>query len=199
MTFQTVILSHSELRSLVTKAARGGGLEWGLAEEAGWAAEWLARHSLPAADWATLWLAAATQGGADPVSFGVALVDQMAVHQMTTGASPDWPKALPQDLPAPGFVLPFLHRLAAFHGPMEVISPGGRVAMVGQDGLPSFGPAWGGRCLDWAVQPAAAAQLTRPEVSASVIECLEGLALRTTVPPSDTSRQDAGSATSDND
>ena len=61
MTDRMIDLAHSELRALVTKAARGAGLAWGLAEEAGWAADWLARRSLPAGDWAAIWLATCSE------------------------------------------------------------------------------------------------------------------------------------------
>lgn len=44
-----VHLSISEVGSVCTRAARGAGLSWGLAEECGDAAIWLARHGL---DWA---------------------------------------------------------------------------------------------------------------------------------------------------
>ena len=42
--------SIGEIRSLVFKAYRGIGRPWGLAEEAGFAAGWLARRGLPAAE-----------------------------------------------------------------------------------------------------------------------------------------------------
>ena len=39
--------SISEIGALATKAARGSGLDWGLAEEAGYAVKWLQRRQLP--------------------------------------------------------------------------------------------------------------------------------------------------------
>jgi hypothetical protein len=42
-----VILSFNEIETTVLKAARGAGYVWGLAEEAGAAARWLAQHDLP--------------------------------------------------------------------------------------------------------------------------------------------------------
>lgn len=44
-----VNLSGGETESLARKAARGAGLPWGLAEEAGMAARWLAERGLPGA------------------------------------------------------------------------------------------------------------------------------------------------------
>jgi len=45
-------MTHSlnEIEGLSTKAVRGAGVPWGLAEEAGKAARWLAAHGQPAAD-----------------------------------------------------------------------------------------------------------------------------------------------------
>ena len=37
-------LSRNEVASLCMKAARGAGMSWGLAEEAGFAAAWLVQH-----------------------------------------------------------------------------------------------------------------------------------------------------------
>jgi hypothetical protein len=42
-----VILSLNEIESTILKAARGAGMEWGLAEEASQAARWLARRGIP--------------------------------------------------------------------------------------------------------------------------------------------------------
>ena len=39
--------SIGEIGALATKAARGNGLDWGLAEEAGYAVKWLQRRQLP--------------------------------------------------------------------------------------------------------------------------------------------------------
>jgi hypothetical protein len=45
-----MILSFGELESLSFKAARGAGLDWGLAEEAAKAVRWLAERGLPGAE-----------------------------------------------------------------------------------------------------------------------------------------------------
>ena len=42
--------SLGEISALCTKATRGVGHPWGVAEEAGWAMRWLAQHSLPGAE-----------------------------------------------------------------------------------------------------------------------------------------------------
>ncbi|NEY91333.1 DUF3726 domain-containing protein [Tabrizicola oligotrophica] len=195
----TVTLSLSELRSLVTKAARGAGLSWGLAEEAGWAAEWLARRGLPAADWAALWLADRLAGGPDPISAGVALADRLAGGPVPDGAP------LPDGLAAPGYLLPFLHRITPEAACMRLTSAQGEVAEVGAEGRVSFGPGWQARTAGWrlSLHPGTLAQAAgfaaRLALSRSVLDGLEALALQTTVPPSASSRRDAGAAMLDND
>ena len=201
MTADAIDMAHSELRTLVAKAARGAGLHWGLAEEAGWAAEWLARRGMPAADWATVWLDAVLAGRPDPLQAGVMLADRLA-----SGDALPASVALPGDVPTPGYLLPFLHRIALGHGAIEVVAKGTFAALVAPDGAVALGPAWGERAEGWHLRVAASRPLppapqmaARVRVSPSVVECLEGLSLRTTVPPSDASRRDAGSATTDND
>jgi hypothetical protein len=188
-------LALSELRALVTKAARGAGLAWGLAEEAGWAADWLARRGLPAADWATLWLQTSVQGQPGPVESGAGLADRLA------SAGPALtPEALADDLCAPGYLLPFLHRIAQHRGAVALRAPLGLAAEVSGAGDVVFGPGWASATRGWRLVPADTPRPTgRPIVTASVIDCLEGLALRTTVPPSTQSRRDAGSASDDTD
>lgn len=192
----TVDMAHSELRGLITKAARGAGLPWGLAEEAGWAAEWLARRALPAGEWAALWLAAEVEGRAGPVAFGASLADRLA-----SGAEVFVAEAMPDGLAAPGYVLPFLHLVAAGRGAgVEIAGPTGQAVRVDPDGTVIFGPAWSDRPQGWRVGPATASRCgARAVLSLSLVDCLDGLALRTTVPPSEASRRNAGSATSDND
>jgi hypothetical protein len=191
---ETVDMAHSEVRSLVTKAARGAGMSWGMAEEAGWAADWLARRAMPAAEWATLWLAKVLEGRPNAVEAGVMFADQRAAEGEPFDFAP-----LPDDLFAPGFILPFLHLVAMRYGAVEITSTSGRAALVGPDGVVTFGPAWSDRTSCWLVGLVKDAQPGRLAVPATVVDCLEGLALNTTVPPSDTSRRDAGSSTTDND
>lgn len=195
---EDVALAYSELRSLITKAARGAGMSWGLAEEAGWAAEWLARRGLPAADWAALWLAACIDGKPGPVEVGVLQSDDPEADLPREG------RALPDGLVAPGYLLPFLHRLALVHGTVAIVSDIGTVVALLPDGSVRFGPCWQSQSRGWKICPTDLAKSERtcdrrPRISRSVLECLEGLALATTVPPSETSRRDAGSTGGDND
>lgn len=191
----SVDMARSELRVLVTKAARGAGLSWGLAEEAGWAADWLVGADLPAAEWATEWLAAVVEGRADPVTIGVGLADSLGVAN-----GPEIEAAVPDGVAAPGFLLPFLHVIAIRRGPVELFGPTGRAVSVDEAGGVQFGPAWSPSPLRWGLRRTRMVQsMGRASPPASVVDCLEGMALRTTVPASDASRLNAGSALSDND
>lgn len=195
---QTTTLALSELRNLITKAARGAGLAWGLAEEAGWAAEWLARRGLPAADWATVWLAARCEGAVSPVEVGAALADDLAGDPACDG------RALPDGLAAPGYLLPFLHRIAQAGAPVSIASNLGPVVRVSAAGDVAFGSCWQLHVRSWHLFRSDDAGSRdsgagRPTVSRSVLECLEGLALSTTVPQSEMSRRNAGASGGDND
>ena len=59
-----IALSRAEIAALALKAARGGGLDWGLAEEAAQATDWLCGQGL---DGTAALLAALEAGGAAPV------------------------------------------------------------------------------------------------------------------------------------
>lgn len=195
---EAVTLALSELRGLIAKAARGAGLGWGMAEEAGWAAEWLARRGMPAADWATLWLAGRMEGAVSPVEVGAALADEFTGHPAFEG------RALPDGLAAPGYLLPFLHRIARTGAPMSITSASGLVAHISAAGGIEFGPCWQTQAQGWRLSRSGKSGLRgasagRPVLSRSVLDCLETLALATTVPRSETSRRDAGSSGGDND
>lgn len=79
-------LSLSEIEAMARKAARGGGCPWGLAEEAGKVARWLAAHGLPGPEALAALLAAPRNcrcGGNDdaplcPLSVGAQLSDEAA-------------------------------------------------------------------------------------------------------------------------
>ena len=195
---ETVTMALSELRSLIIKAARGAGMSWGQAEEAGWAAEWLARRGMPAADWATVWLAARLEGVISPVEVGILLADEFATTPVISG------KGIPDGLVAPGYLLPFLHRIAETGSAVTIISTLGPVAHIFRAGGVAFGPFWQPQSSGWRLAQADEAEQKtatagRPTVSTSILECLDGLALRTTVPRSESSRQDAGALGGDND
>lgn len=116
-----IALSRAEVEALCLKAARGAGMEWGLAEEAGFAAGWLAARGIDAAaelldhltqnadGWPTLspipapvhWAASGAQ--LCPIALGAALSDR-------TSAA-DGPCAAPlttATVHQPILVIPFL-------------------------------------------------------------------------------------------
>lgn len=196
---QDADLSLSELRALITKAARGAGMEWGLAEEAGWAAEWLARRGLPAGTWAADLLAGWNGGAACPVAQGTALAD--AVRAGGQGALG---RGLPVGISSPGYLLPFLHLCLSPGQSLSLHAPAGLVARIGASGGVALGPAWSSPSGEWALAwggeaVPAGAPCGRAQVAAPVLDRLEALALKTTVPPTAASRGDAGSAVADND
>ncbi|MBF9030893.1 DUF3726 domain-containing protein [Rhodobacterales bacterium HKCCE3408] len=200
-------LSLGEIEAICQKAARGAGLDWGLAEEAGFAARWLCARGI---DGAAALLAVLERedvgpavlaegviraqglGVLSPVAVGTVLSDFAGLlpHRVTTGP-----------VAQPVLVLPFLQ------GRREAASlawDGGAVC-VGADGALSgevaalaaadllhieisasrlVGPEWSG---------------TEPRIAACTLARLDALALRTTVPASDASRAGAGSAGDDND
>ncbi len=188
-------MAHSELRSLVTKAARGAGLAWGHAEEAGWAADWLSRRALPAGDWAAIWLAAAAEGRPGPIDFGIALADRLSVSR-----DPHLDEPLPDDLPAPGYLLPFLHRIALKRGAVCLTDALGTAVRIEAGGEVAFGPSWSDRPRTWRITTRPQApDPSRARLTPTLVAWLDTLALRTTVPPSEASRRNAGAATPDTD
>ena len=217
---QDIELSLSELRMLALKAARGAGMSWGLAEEAGFAAEWLTARGLPGGAWLAALLrrggavipawpdGARAAGPHCPIRTGAALAD----HALVDGDT-----ALPRDLklPAvvsPGLLLPFLDRLAALrNGPVTVGVGSGRITLPAAPGSGALA-----QVRDWSDEPqevvlsiadcgpggtlaSSPASRARAFLAAADLECLTGLASRLTVPATTRSRGDAGSAMSDND
>lgn len=73
-----------EIRALALKAARGAGLSWGLAEEAGFAVRWLQARELPGVQALALYLEQCEKHGLDaskcPLQIGAGVSD---------GASPE--------------------------------------------------------------------------------------------------------------
>lgn len=165
-------LSRTETRALATKAARGAGLDWGLAEEAGFAAEALAARGIDGLSLLARWLAKRT---ASPLRCPIALGAQLA------DLPPEAPLRL-ERVAFPALLLPFLARAGlGLDGTSDPDCPAADLTLRPQAGPRPDGP------LRRAVTPAA------------TLAALEALALRTTVPPSPRSRADAGAGTLDND
>lgn len=215
-------LSRSEIEALCTKAARGAGMAWGLAEEAGFAAGWLsargidgpralADHLAWAQDlpWQDIcptvapgdWTA--RDGGMlCPVALGATLCDFSTLRE----AALDGAGLVVGPVSHPVILLPFLAAMAQRlgHG-VDVLWPGGRIAVAPSGGV--GGALAGLAALEHArltLRPASdAPDIARPAgrvgCRRDTLDRLEALALRTTVPPSAQSRADAGAGTSDND
>ncbi len=167
-----ISLSRTETRARATKAARGAGLDWGLAEEAGFTAEGLAARGIDGLSLLALWLA---ERETSPLRCPIVLGAKLA----------DLPPAGPLRLERvafPALLLPLLARAGL--GLAETPAPDCPAA-------------------DLTVRPLAATQpqgpLHRVPTPSATLAALEALALRTTVPPSTRSREDAGAGTLDND
>ncbi len=216
-------LSQNEIESLCMKAARGAGFSWGLAEEAGVALGILAAqgidgtaallqllvkrlagpegagHPTPTAG---RWHAA-DQGLLCPITLGAALLDCALL--------PDGPFAFETKLDpvaAPVLLVPFLLRGAALTG-MDLMASwqDGAIQIAAKGGFDRAAVEDLGHktSLALTLRPAgncagsAAGKADLPRLGAAVLDGLDRLALRTTVPPSEVSRRGAGSASADND
>lgn len=221
--FTRTMLSRNETESLCLKAARGAGFSWGLAEEAGFAAGWLAAHGI---DGTGTLLALLTQKLGKPAESGTPR--PMPGHWQNPGQHPLCPvtlgaalcdSALLSDGPFsrethidlvafPILLLPFLARAAQIRGKPTVIGWQGRRLLITANGAfdQQAAASWIAR-KDLAMT---IRQTTEPEdlqnglsllppVSMAILNGLNELALRTTVPATVASRQGAGSSTADND
>lgn len=212
-------LSCNEAEMLCLKAARGAGMSWGLAEEAGYAARWLYARGIdgPGAllahlDWAAgrLWDAVRPVAAGDlrahdggllcPIALGTAISDTAALGE--AGAS-----AVTGPVHRPVLVLPFLHAIARGSGRTMALAWAGHRVTVGPDG-----DVWGDVAPLSALERAelelchgagAEKEPPRPDraapLSTRTLSRLDDYAMETTVPASASSRADAGSASGDND
>ncbi len=210
-------LSLGEVEALALKAARGAGLDWGLAEEAAFATRWLvelgidglallAAHlgGLAAEPKATLAVSARQWHSPDaltlcPIVLGAALSDHFDLPE---GAAFGVTQAT--DVAYPTLVLPFLANAGARSGVIVTVewgetqvllSDGSLLALAGAEGLlatcaPDIRVTAKPKWL-------AATGNQRPAVSASTVDTLNRLAFRTYVPASDQSRRDAGTVETD--
>jgi len=118
----TVRLSLSEINALCFKAARGAGLTWGEAEEAGWAAAWLSRAGLAGPSAILAWLHEAATLARPAPSPGHWAAQGRALCPLRTGAAladfaglPEGPGAKHltiTDVAHPLIILPFVARAA---------------------------------------------------------------------------------------
>lgn len=198
-----LVLSCSEITALATKAARGAGLSWGEAEEAGWACGCLARAGLPGPAMILRVLERGAVPSVCPLRRGIMLMDHAGL--------PEGPGARPlvlREVVEPLVMLPFLVRVAGQLGVGVVLRLGAREIRVrGLEPVPEFGhlrPLCGQDAGEVVIELADQGEGTAVGVfdgrmSRKVWQALDALALRTTVPASEVSRQRAGAASSDND
>jgi hypothetical protein len=217
----TLRLTQGEVEALCLKAARGAGMSWGLAEEAGFAAGWLARIGLNGpglllrlldrmggatapdqrpAQTGAQWAAAADRPLC-PIALGAALSDRIGL--------PDGADRAPQTtgpVAAPALILSPLASAAARTGQGFRAEWGGCRVAVGPRGLTVEAGAQGladAEAEALRVVAIAAPSLPPPPPLApcthDTIRRLDAFAMRTTVPASATSRAGAGAGDTDND
>ena len=205
-------LSLSEVEALCRKAARGAGLSWGLADEAGRACRWLASHDLPGAmamadhlerigtasgpairgtDWSC-------DGALCPVRAGAGLCDH------ADGISGE-PGLTLHNLRFPLLLLPFADEAARHLGRQIRLTSAGFSARLGRerpacDGTPPDTIAQLSCAVTRdAVAPAKPAQ-TRADLAPALYKRLDALAQRTYAPATEASRlAGAGAGLTDND
>ena len=213
-----MILSLNEVDAAGRKAARGAGLSWGHAEEAGRAGRWLAQWGLPGpsalagvltaldsveqADHAPqllhgVWMA--DPGPLSPLAVGAALWDRAGCgfsHTVSLGPCL-WPVLL----------LPYTAWIAPVRGCAISVSWAGMDALTGPDGglrycngdplIPVTERVTLGETADQGVAPRV---ITEVDVPTHDLGRLETLAHRTYAPATEASRlSGAGSGLTDND
>ncbi|MEZ5829788.1 MAG: DUF3726 domain-containing protein [Dongiaceae bacterium] len=213
-----VVLSLSEIQALCMKAARGAGLPWGLAEEAGMAGAWLAAAGLPGPDLILQllqepaheppavapgrWRPAAS-GALCPLTAGTALSDFAGLAEGLDGGA-----LTIQGLFLPLLLVPFAAGIARRLNRTVGIAWPGFTALLGPAGYRLSADARNAAVVQradatvtWADEKASMTPLGRTgrAVPHDVWEELDRLAMRTTVPATARSHADAGAAGSDNE
>ncbi|WP_413868370.1 DUF3726 domain-containing protein [Albidovulum sp.] len=216
---QLAVLSRNEIEALCARAARGAGLGWGHAEEAGFAVGWLHAQGI---DGATALLAhldgAAGRAWRDlcpvvgpgkwvargrhpicPLALGAALSDhcELPEGRLAGGLSVS-------SASHPVLVLPFLSRVAGILGETVRMRFFCGAIDIGCDRLSGDAGRLAGLVeaaftLSPRPGPAGAGHSHAGGYPQATLSALGDLALRTTVPPSARSRADAGAGTGDND
>lgn len=214
-------LSHNEIEQLCLKAARGAGMSWGLAEEAGFAAAWLARRDVdgPAAILSQITHADArswheicpevtagqvtARDGQElcPIALGTVLCD----HGNNFIGSKQEPLLSVGPITYPVLLLPFLSDISKLCALSISLEWSGRRVFVGPNGevtgdipaLESEPSIHAQIKVGSGPKPANANALRAFFVSEDTLSGLNRYALRTTVPASEMSRAGAGADDAD--
>jgi hypothetical protein len=216
-------LSRNEIEQLCLKAARGAGMSWGLAEEAGFAAAWVARRGLdgPSALLAQLrtsegrpWreicpvveaerFRAVEGGRLCPIALGSALCDHAALLDAAMEA--DGLRIGPVSNPI--LLVPFMSELSQARGEtIRLHWSGGEIHLTPTGTVTGDTAALMQETSLEAVL-SASKEPRKPDptpdtpliVPAHTLAALNAFAMRTTVPASAASRAGAGAAAGDND
>ena len=189
--------SLGEAKALAIKAARGGGMPWGMAEEAGFAVRWLQSYGLPGLEALADYLD--WRDGQPP------LTHDLCPIALGTALS-DAGRGIPANLGKvrqPLLLAPFIAlcapsgRCLRWDGFEGVISEAGMITTAGRGVLLTEEAS----CTsERAVARVAATASRVPETEARAIERLNQFAARTYAPATEASRlSGAGAGTSDND
>ncbi len=207
-------LSFGEIESLSLKAARGAGLTWGLAEEAGKAVRWLSEHGLAGPEilaahlpniagrdydllrphpGSTRWW---SEGEAlCPLITGVALSDHAGILPDLLTLEPVW---------CPLLLVPFVDRAASRLGQPLAVGWSGTQIVCGRSGVDAGGDLTADFAPVVTITGAGhwpnAVCAKRRAIDPAVTGVLGRFASKTYVPASEASRRSgAGAGTGDND
>lgn len=217
-----VTLSCNEIEVLCFKAARGAGMSWGLAEETGYAAGWLASHGIPwpsamlsilenfnGADWREIrpvrtsgnWQAHG-ENGLCPIALGAALSDFAGLDDGGAGGG----AIIAGPVGQPVAALPFLSAMAARLDKSVAAAWDRGQVVLGPEGSVSGEPEALADLDSTTLQISTEDGQVEPghgvanfNIDRATLVRLNALAMRTTVPASEQSRADAGASTGDND
>lgn len=211
-----VVLSLPEVDSLCTRAARGAGYSWGLAEECGQAMSWCAAHGL---DWAPILLRRLGGERGDDVMPGPAIWTadgpvcalQAGVTMTDFAALPEGPGGEGIEIGRvfePALILPFAVRAAGITGrTLSVHLDGTALAHVSDHGFELVAPD----LINTVEATVSVCPVARPEpvitqepvqtaaIAPEHYAALSDIALRMTVPSTAESQTRAGGEGSDND
>ena len=204
--------SLNEVEAMAAKAARGAGLSWGLCEDTGKAARWLAACGI---DWAPSLVALLAVCDKLAGPFDSAIDRQVSplragsyFADLGTSEMELW------NVAHPAWLLPFAARVAALHGRAVRVGWAGASVIVWSIGCELVGSTydlmaphvatvtWSPLSLgrDETKTAVALSNRTRSPISIADWHALETLGARTYVPASDQSRaKGAGAGLTDND